>query len=191
MSAVPLPMPSKQDASNAGTLEASLARDSVGEALGLEKNTSASVNDSLERDSVGSAAGRVQPGRLPSRPRGKQPSGDIGEEEEEELTAGRAQPTRLQTRKRGNQPQALVQAGGDALNFEEKDDDDEPRAGRAQPTRLQTRKRGDGGAQVSAEDRGGQDTNRMEPSRPKRLPARDKTKRQQAADGGLSPRVRI
>ena len=150
MSAAPLPMPSKQDASNAGTLKASLARDSVGEALGLEKNTSASVNDSLERDSVGSAAGRVQPGRLPSRPRGKQPSGDTEEEEEEELTAGRAQ-----------------------------------------PTRLQTRKRGDGGAQVSAEDRGAQDTNRVEPSRPKRLPARDKTKRQQAVDGGLSPRVRI
>ena len=128
----------------------SLERDSVSEALGLEKSPLASVNDSLERDSVGSAAGRVQPGRLPSRPRGKQPSGDTEEEEEEELTAGRAQPTRLQTRKRGG-----------------------------------------GGAQVSAEDRGAQDTNRVEPSRPKRLPARDKTKRQQAADGGLSPRVRI
>ena len=57
MSAVPLPRPSERKQPG-GVLHASLERDSVGEALGMESTSlAASVNASLERDSVGDALG--------------------------------------------------------------------------------------------------------------------------------------
>ena len=160
--------------------------------------------------------------RLPSRKRGEQPSqamitqksGEAFEDADDDASqAGRSQPARLQARTRRGRNR--TQESGDALG----EDTAVPNAGRTQPTRLQSRlqsrkQRGDGGAQasLSEEQHSGQESNHLQPSRPTRLPTRNKGKKAQAArapdsaaenapsgarllsdatQDGLTPRVRI
>ena len=167
-------MPSQQMSGE--VLQASLERDSVGEALGLEDSASrmpgAAVHDSLERHSVGEALGL----------KGAARNDNLPAVDDVVVGAGRAQPSRLQSRsRRGDGPK--VGQEEDVTNIL---GDDVPTAGRAQPPRLQSRARGVGRGverRVSKQRISKHDGDELHqgPSHPKRLPARNKTGPLQAA----------
>ena len=182
MSAVPLPMPSQKQPG--GVLHASLERSSVGEALGLEDDSSASVHASLKRGSVGEALG-LEDFSLAAFVHASLERDSVGEALGLNATpaddvsndgaatfrdVGRTQPARLPRRKRGEQQPAKAP---------DDDDGEELNAGRAQPARLPTRKRGEQPAKAPDDDEKEEELNGGR-AQPARLPTRKRGGQQPA-----------
>jgi len=187
MSAVPLPRPSERKQPG-GVLHASLERDSVGEALGVESTSlAASVNASLERDSVGDALGlKATESVNASLERDSvgdalglnaTPANDASDDDAAATfrCAGRAQPSRLQSRPRRGEVPKTPKQPAQALDEEE---EEELKAGRAQPARLPTRKRGEQPAKALE----GEEEEELKAGRaqPARLPTRKRGEQQPA-----------